>query len=78
MLFYKWTIEDPYEDFYRRLSEHPNMQMMPSGGLVLPADQRDLPPDEAQPPTLLELQNALLFLCTIGPDSLFKIILCKP
>ena len=79
-VFYKWTIDDQFEHYYRYRSEHPNMQQIqtPGGNIVLPLDPDDIPPRGGEPPTHTELQNALFFLGTIGPDSLFRMILAKP
>uniref|UniRef100_A0A7E4V9N5 Rap-GAP domain-containing protein n=1 Tax=Panagrellus redivivus TaxID=6233 RepID=A0A7E4V9N5_PANRE len=79
-VFYKWTIDDPFESYYRRFADHPNMQRIgiPGGGLVMPMDSGDAVPRGGEPPALLDLQNAIFFLATIGPDSLFRMILSKP
>ncbi|KAE9552756.1 hypothetical protein FO519_004018 [Halicephalobus sp. NKZ332] len=79
-VFYRWTIKDPFEQYYRLRAEHPNMQMIQGvgGGLVMPMSSTDLPPRGAELPTFTDLQNAMFFLSTIGPDSLFRMILMKP
>uniref|UniRef100_A0AC34FE14 Rap guanine nucleotide exchange factor 4 n=1 Tax=Panagrolaimus sp. ES5 TaxID=591445 RepID=A0AC34FE14_9BILA len=79
-VFYKWTIEDPFDHYYQYRSEHPNMQQVqtPGGHIVLPMDSEDIPPRGGEPPTHTDLQNAIFFLGTIGPDSLFRMILAKP
>ena len=79
-VFYRWTINDPFEQYYRLRAEHPNMQMVQGvgGGLVMPMSSADIPPRGAEPPTFTDLQNAIFFLSTIGPDSLFRMILMKP
>uniref|UniRef100_A0AC34QSZ1 Rap guanine nucleotide exchange factor 4 n=1 Tax=Panagrolaimus sp. JU765 TaxID=591449 RepID=A0AC34QSZ1_9BILA len=75
-VFYRWTIDDPFEQYYQSRAEHPNMQMTGGGGLVFP--NIDVPPRGAEIPNYNDLQNAIFFLSTIGPDSLFRMILTKP
>jgi hypothetical protein len=74
-VLYRWTINDPFEDYYEYRAQHPNMQFMTESGLV---NQIEPPPIGAEPPNLQDIYNAIFFLSTIAPDSLFRIILSKP
>ncbi|KAK0418615.1 hypothetical protein QR680_013671 [Steinernema hermaphroditum] len=79
-VFYRWVIDDPLDDYFRRRATHPNMKPMPAGGFVngfsaakdvLPAEVLTNLPSEA------DLSSAIFFLSTVGPDSLFRMILRK-
>jgi hypothetical protein len=74
-MFYKWTITDPFEDYFDYRAQHPNLQLMAKGGLITPVET---PPVGAEAPTIADLHNAIFFLTTVAPDALFRIILGKP
>lgn len=74
-MFYKWTVNDPFEDYYDSRANHPNMRFMGESGLV---SQIEEPPIGGEPPTISEIHDAIFFLSTIAPDALFRIILSKP
>ncbi|TKR65289.1 hypothetical protein L596_025713 [Steinernema carpocapsae] len=79
-VFYRWSIDDPLDDFFRRRARaaHPNMQPMPAGGFVNGYGSSDIPTEVlTNLPSEQDLSSAVFFLSTIGPDSLFRMILRK-
>ncbi|KAI6177154.1 Rap guanine nucleotide exchange factor 1 [Aphelenchoides bicaudatus] len=73
-MFYKWTIDDPFEDYFDYRAHHSNLQIMTESGLINPVEA---PPLGAEPPSIADLHNAIFFLSTVAPDALFRIILGK-
>lgn len=51
------------------------MPLMTESGLV---NQVEPPPIGLELPTLTDIHDAVFFLSTVAPDSLFRIILSKP
>ncbi|KAH7731423.1 Protein EPAC-1 [Aphelenchoides avenae] len=68
--FYRWNVEDPFEDRLRQYAVS-----IPFGGVSAAFANGTSPSDEL--PTTQDLTSCLLFLSTIGPDALFRTILCK-
>lgn len=66
-VFYKWTIDDSLEELYR---------MQSSTGNALQNDLSQQSNSDLMP-SLSDLQNAIFLLSTLGPDSLFHVILAK-
>ncbi|KAI6235374.1 Rap guanine nucleotide exchange factor 1 [Aphelenchoides besseyi] len=73
-MFYKWTIDDPFNDYYEYRATHPNTQFM-SDALL---EHVENAPIGGEVPTLSDIHDAIFFLSTVAPDSLFRIVLAKP
>ena len=73
---YRWTIDDAHADYYEYRQRLPSSRFLAESALVEAPEPAafDCPP----PPTIGDLHEAIFFLSTLAPDSLFRIVLAKP